>query len=92
MLQNFCFKFKLMENCDFFVDECVLVVVAFVVFRPSCVSLAMLGADEIFLMLHAFLAAIFAFGNFELVVLDVLKLDMPTLDVDVATDAIDDFV
>ena len=75
MLQNFCFKFKLMENCDFFavvVDDCagcaVVLFVAFVV-RPSLlVSLAILGDDEIFLMLHAFFAAIFAdaFGNFAL--------------------------
>lgn len=93
MLQNFCFRFKLMENCDFLVDECVPFAVALEFKRSSFVSLAMLGDDEIFFMLHAaFFAVVLAFGNFEWVVLVVLKFDMPTLDVDVATDAIDDFV
>lgn len=97
MLQNFCFKFKLMENCDFFAvadDDCagcaVVLFVAFVV-RPSLlVSLAILGDDEIFLMLNAFFVVIFvvAFGNFAL---DMVALWFGVLAIDV-TDTNDDFV
>lgn len=71
MLQNFCFKFKLMENCDFFVVgvvDCAECVVVVVVVSPLSLllSLAMLGDEEIFLMLHEFFAVVFEFGNFEL--------------------------
>lgn len=76
MLQNFCFKFKFIENCDFLVVEWV-----------ASFSLAILGDDEIFLMLHAVLATVF--GNFKLViVLLLLLLGVVALD----WDAIDDFV
>lgn len=71
MLQNFCFRFRLIENWDFFVDDCTEFDVAFVV-RPSLFSLAILGDEEIFLMLHAFFEVVFEFGNFELAVVTEL--------------------
>lgn len=57
-----------MENCDFFVDCVLRVVVAFMLAKLSFdISLAtMLGDDEIFLMLHIECLAVvaFEFGNF----------------------------